>query len=147
MITLAPLAVLRDLSKDVQMFSEKNGKILSLSHQLSIELEGEAEGFAVVGVEVGAGTQFFDDAVVEFREFVAVEEAGEEGACKATVAAQKLSAECREIFNAVMLVPSALRNFGIITELLADVFPHHEREPPVVLVSCHFGEAVMHAES
>lgn len=45
----------------------------SIIYHSSVEFEGKAEGFSVIGIEVGAGGEFGDDAVVEFHFLVEVE--------------------------------------------------------------------------
>lgn len=73
--------------------------------QLLVELESHAESFAVLRGKVSAGGEFVEDAVVEARDFFVVEDVGEEGAGEAAVAAEKLSAEGREVVNTVALIP------------------------------------------
>lgn len=95
-----------------------------------------------MGGEVGAGGEFGEDAGVVFGNFVVIEDVGKVGACEAALAVEKRGSESREVVDAVALIPPAFRSGGFNTELLIEVFPHHQSETLAVLVGGCVREAV-----
>lgn len=65
------------------------------SDQFLVIFKGEGEGFAVIGVEVGAAGEFGEYAVVEVHLLVIFEDVGEERRGEATVATKNLRAKGR----------------------------------------------------
>lgn len=97
------------------------------------EEEGEAVGFAVVGVEVGASGEFAENCELEGCLFFKVYLL-EQCAYEAAVALEEEGTEGGYVFDFVADVPTDSGVSGISVEVFVKIFLHQEGETLVIFV-------------